>query len=250
MSFFRASKKSQSVALKIAPDDPLRAFRLHLSWFLGSLLVIVAILIYARLVTAPGFSDLRVERNDALTENRDLKDQISELNGRLAIAERRVQVADAAERELQKTLAERLRREARLKADLSFYERMLGGEQKNTGLTAFSLSLQKTAAAGVYRYTLTLAQNLRDADVVSGLASMSLDGAQQGTLKTLNWAALTRGSGGVPLPFSFKYFARLEGQLLVPDDFQAATFSIRMDPENGAAITQQIPWNQTLTSEE
>ncbi len=250
MSFFRSPVSSDRPALKIAPHDPLREWRIHLYWFLTTSVLIVVILVYARLVTAPGFSDLRVERNEARTEARQALRKLSETNARRAIAERRVQVADEAGRALEKTLVERLAREARLKADLNFYERMLGGEQKNQGLSAFSLSLKASGAPGVYRFTLTLAQNLRDAQVISGLTSMRLDGALDGALKSLEWAELTRGTGGAALPFSFKYFARLEGQIIVPEGFQPATFTVRMDPEEGTAITNQIAWNQALTTED
>lgn len=252
MSFFRTPANGAQAKLKIAPHDPLREWRLHLFWFLGALVVIVSILIYARLVTAPGFSDLRVERNEARAEAKAVRAELDALQAKLAIAERSAQVAVEATKALEKTMAERLRTEARLKADLNFYERMLGGEQKNQGLSAFSLSLRGGETSGIYAFTLTLAQNLRNAEVVSGMVSMTLEGSADGALKSLPWATLTRGSdsGGAALPYSFKYFARLEGQIIVPAGFQPATFTIRIDPEEGTAITQQIPWNQALTREE
>jgi hypothetical protein len=246
---FRKNHQGALPTLKVTADDPLREWRLHLFWFLGSAAVVVSVLIYARLVTAPGFSDLRVERDaaqDALAvESKALKTA----SAKLAVAERRAQIADEAGRELRKSIAAGLKREARLKADLHFYERLLGGQQRDEGLSAYSLRVEPGEAPGTFSYSLTLAQNRRNADVVSGGATMALEGSRNGRIETLGWLALRPGQREAAMPFSFKYFARLEGQLIVPADFSPAAVVVRIDPESGGSIERKIDWRNALIAE-
>jgi hypothetical protein len=236
-------------AFKVTTHDPLREWRLHLFWFLGSVAAVVAVLIYARLVTAPGFSDLRVERDAARTELSLKAEALKSTNAKLAVAERRAQIADEAGRELRASIAAGLKREARLKADLHFYERLLGGHQRDEGLNAYSLRLEPAGAQGAFKFTLTLAQNRRNVEVVSGEATMALEGSRDGRIETLRWSTLRAGEGDAAMPFSFKYFARLEGQLVVPLDFTPTAVIVRIAPETGAAIERKIDWQSALTAE-
>jgi len=51
------------------------------------------------------------------------------------------------------------------------------------------------------------------------------------------------------VPYSFKYFQQVEGDLLLPPGFKPVRVIARVVPQGGAAVEQSFPWAQAAAKE-
>lgn len=179
----------------------------------------------------------------ARTQLSELQDRVERLRQRNAVARRSDEVSRAANQALQETLAERDEEIAALRADVGFYERLVGGSAQRQGLAVHSLSLTP-AGDGAWRYTLTLTQNLKKASVSKGDITLRVDGVREGKLSTLAWADLVQSSEATPQPFSFRYFQQLEGSVMLPPGFTPHRVRVQLKSD-GRQSEQVFPWQAT-----
>ncbi len=141
----------------------------------------------------------------------------SELRKQLAIQARREQVAISA----RDTMAEELRQERVLcdktEEELDFFLRLAGegGQSKELGI--HSLLIHHTASDFVYRLELTLRQNMKKAKVVEGSVNIQITGVSGDQPVVLKTDELF--PGGDSPDFAFKYFQRVEFQIVLPVEF-------------------------------
>lgn len=145
--------------------------------------------------------------------------------------------------QLQALLVEREEEVAALRADLAFYERLVGGSAGRKGLAVHS-AVFEPGELGELRYEITLTQNLKTAGVTEGGLSFAIEGMQGGELKRVEWAQLSPQHQGKPQPFSFRYFQQLSGSVLLPEGLQPQKLRVRLR-RNGADVEQTIPWEDT-----
>jgi hypothetical protein len=179
----------------------------------------------------------------ARAELSELQDRVERLRQRNAVARRSDEVSRAANQALQETLAERDEEIAALRADVGFYERLVGGSAQRQGLAVHSLSLTP-AGDGAWRYTLTLTQNLKKASVSKGDITLRVDGVKEGKLSSLAWADLVQSSEAAPQPFSFRYFQQLEGSVMLPPGFTPHRVRVQLKSD-GRQSEQVFPWQAT-----
>src|SRR5690606_2816334 len=128
------------------------------------------------------------------------------------------QVSRDAIEQVQKDLAERDEEIAGLRADVTFYERLVGGSAQRKGLSVHSVKFA-TEASGVTHFDLTLTQTIKKAGTSRGGVTMSIEGVEKSALEALSWAELRQQSGDAPIPFEFRYFQRLQGSVMLPEGF-------------------------------
>jgi len=170
-----------------------------------------------------------------------LQAELEGLRQQVSTLTRSDQISRDANRELQGTLAERDEEIAALRADVAFYERFVGSTAQRRGLTVHELRMQPRTDQG-WHYTATLTQSLnRDAASV-GTMRLSIEGARDGRLETLDWDDLRqRGDAGVA--YSFKYFQQIEGDVVLPAGFQPLRVTVRLAPERGSAVERAFSWD-------
>lgn len=173
----------------------------------------------------------------------ELQDRVERLRQRNAVARRSDEVSRSANQALQQTLAERDEEIAALRADVGFYERLVGGSAQRQGLAVHSLSLIP-AGDGAWSYTLTLTQNLKKASVSKGDITLRVDGVKEGKLSTLDWDDLVQTSQAAPQSFSFRYFQQLEGSVMLPEGFTPHRVRVQLKTD-GRQSEQVFPWQAT-----
>ena len=228
----------------IVPHRPRRALWVALG-VLGWLVCIgmASWLLYR---SGSGGSDLRGELNAARERASEQAERIEQLEQDAANLRRSDQVSRDALRQMQQDLAVRDEEIAGLRADVSFYERLVGGSAQRKGLTVHSVSF-KEAADGVAHFSVTLTQNIKKAGTSRGGLSLRIEGVQNGGLRALDWADLRQDSGKQPLPFEFRYFQRVEGSVMLPPGFKPHRVQVRLQRDKGV-IEQSIPWEDTQKS--
>ncbi|MCY7313731.1 MAG: hypothetical protein LH491_08940 [Pseudoxanthomonas sp.] len=177
--------------------------------------------------------------------------QLQALQGRLDAMEQRNatlarsdQISRDANRDLQGALAERDEEVSGLRADVAFYERFVGATAQRRGLAVHELQLQAQTDEA-WRFTATLTQNINRGAVNAGQLMLSVEGTRDGKLQKLGWQAL-RQPGAPGIPYSFKYFQQVEGDLVLPAGFKPVRVVARLVPKSGPAVEQSFAWKDAV----
>jgi hypothetical protein len=173
----------------------------------------------------------------------------NELAQRAATLARSDQVSRDANRRLQATLAEREEQIAQLRADVDFYERLVGATGQRHGLAVHALRVSRQPG-GAWHFTAVLTQNLDRGGVSAGELELAIEGSRQGRLETLDWAALRQQPRADGVPYSFRYFEEVQGDVFLPDGFTPARVVVRLKPRGGRTVEHAVTWADATASGE
>lgn len=184
---------------------------------------------------------------------RALRAEVKELGRRVEtsavrqkMAERQVEVLRQANNLLRQEESNRQAEMQRLQGEVDFYQRLTGTSGSQDGLAVYELELQTTASPHVYRFVLTLTQNLRRSAMISGTASLELEGTRQDKPVTLKWKDLAAASTSRP-EFRFKYFQQLDGYLTVPGDFQPERVRVALNAKGSKNdVSRDFSWAELM----
>ena len=174
--------------------------------------------------------------------------QIEQLQQKLATLARSDQISREANRDLQSTLAERDEEIAGLRADVAFYERLVGATGQRRGLTVHALRLQAQSDSA-WHFTATLTQNLVRGAISRGRVTLAVEGTRGGRLQRLAWADLRQQPDAPGVPYSFKYFQQIEGDIVLPPGLAPVRITVRLTPERGPAIEESFTWAEATARE-
>lgn len=178
----------------------------------------------------------------ALTAKRaeEAESLVRQLRQNVATLRRSDQISRSANTELQATLAEREEEVSGLRADVAFYERLVGATGQRRGLSVHE-AVFAPEAGGTWRYTVTLTQNLNRGAISKGEARLSVEGVKDGRLQSLAWEQLVQKPGATGQPFSFRYFQQLEGSVMLPEGFTPQRVRVQLRAD-GQTVDQAFPW--------
>ncbi|MFC3814677.1 DUF6776 family protein [Lysobacter sp. GCM10012299] len=196
-------------------------------------------------VLAPAPGDPQALLDESRRTARGQQTQIDQLQQRVSTLTRSDQISREANRDLQSTLAERDEEVAALRADVAFYERLVGSTAQRRGLAVHALRLQPQNDTA-WHFTTTLTQNLNRGAVSTGELSITIEGTRAGKLQKLAWGELRQQPGATGVPYSFKYFQQVEGDVFLPADFTPVRVSVRLVPRSGAPIEQSFTWADAI----
>lgn len=200
-----------------------------------------------------GEGELQALRERFATSEKTLDEKrhdIEALKEQVVISERADQVSRTANEALQQTLREREEEIASLRADAAFYQRLVGGQGERRGLTVHEFGLRPIGDSRGFGYTLTLTQNLKKGAVSEGEIAFEIEGVTDQKLVTLTWKDVAAGDDTAPLAFNFKYFQRLEGNLMLPEGFTPNRVVIRASAKSGERAEQAFAWKDALAQAE
>lgn len=226
----------------IVPHRPQSRWR----WVLAAGLWLASLLLVAWLAhrwSVPLLAESMDRLDELGDENLDLQVKLETALQQNTVLSRAEQVSRDALQLLQGTLAEREEEIAALRADVGFYERLVGGSARRQGLTVHSVRF-RAEEGGEWRYSVTLTQNLERSGLTRGSLRMTIEGQQGGALATLDWAALNQQDPAPAQPFEFRYFQQVEGSVMLPEGFVPQRVRVVVD-RGGAQIDQTVPWEDT-----
>ncbi|MBW8368149.1 MAG: hypothetical protein K0M70_09855 [Arenimonas sp.] len=204
------------------------------------LLSLVAVYSWATMRAAPGLS----KAQESLTLNTKRAAQaealVKQLRQQVATLRRSDQISRSANTEVQASLAEREEEVSGLRADVAFYERLVGATGQRRGLSVHE-AVFTPEEGGTWRYTVTLTQNLNRGAISKGEARVSVEGVSDGRLRSLRWEDLLQKPGAPGQPFSFRYFQQLEGSVVLPEGFTPQRVRVQLRAD-GSTVDQAFPW--------
>lgn len=185
---------------------------------------------------------LRADLAVATKQQESLKRENSRLKQELAIAKRADFISRSANNLIQESLADKDEQIAGLKADLDFYERLVGSGARRQGLNVHQASFER-GTAGAWQYTVTLTQNINRGGMTSGQMEFAIEGVAGGKLKTLGWDELLQKTGAPGQGFSFRYFQALQGTVMLPPGFSPQRVKVSLKGSSGKS-EQAFAWNE------
>jgi hypothetical protein len=151
-------------------------------------------------------------------------------------------ISRAANNEVQSSLAERDEQIAALRADVAFYERLVGSTSQRKGLNAHSIEFSPEPG-GSWSYAAVLTQNLNRGAISAGQLRFAVEGVRGGKLTTVSWGQLHQKDDAPGQDYSFRYFQQLTGSVILPKDFTPQRVRISLTG-GGAPVNQTFDWKR------
>lgn len=157
----------------------------------------------------------------------------------------------ASQVQMEKTAREQLAQQmksleaenARLREDLSFFEKSIPATQGNMGLAMRSARLRQTAP-GQYEFRALLAQNGKDAPTFVGRLELSIQGIQAGKAYQLTLPNPSLNTGGrsdaSAYQLNFRHYQRLEGSFTLPTDVQIKSIQAKVFDSKTIRLTHNF----------
>ena len=237
-----------STPMIVQAHDPAGTRRARIALVAGWLLSLAATWLIASYLAAPGLFDMRQRLTQAESERDRSRDELEQARAKLSISERSDQVSRSANEVLQESLTASEDEIASLRADLAFYQRLMGGKAPRQGLTVQQLALRRIGDGDGYEMRATLTQNLRKGEITSGSASIRVEGMLKGALRALEWDELPQHKPAQAPDFSFKYFQELDVSFVLPEGFTPNRVVLVMKSAQGDQFERSFPWDQTLAT--
>ena len=165
------------------------------------------------------------------------------LRERIALLETSLQVDHEAYDQVENTLSDLQREIQQQQEELAFYRGIVSPPPGTTGLHIREFELSAGPQDSLYRLRLVLVQASQYDRRVSGVVSLTVDGAKNGMPVSYALADLMRESTK-PLDFSFRYFQDIERDLILPADFVPDRVNVEVSPRGRGAkiIRQSYDW--------
>ena len=239
---------SSSTPMVVQAHDPVRVRRLRILLVLAWLTSVAIAWTVASYRAAPGLLAMQQRLSQAVSQLDSAQREMEDAKSKLSISERSDQVSRSANDALRDDVTSREEEIASLRADIAFYQRLMGGKAPRQGLTVQQLALRKIGEDGGFEMRATLTQNLRKGEVTSGSASVRIEGMLKGALRALAWTDLAQRKPESGLDFSFKYFQEFDVSFVLPQDFTPNRVVLVVKSAQGDQFERSFPWDQALAT--
>ncbi|HWR95861.1 MAG TPA: DUF6776 family protein [Arenimonas sp.] len=183
---------------------------------------------------------LESQLSDSRARERQAVSDLDALKQELANTKRAEFISRSANNQIQTALAEKDEQIAGLKADLDFYERLVGSSGRRHGLIVHDAAFAP-ASDGAWRYTVTLTQNINRGGTTTGQMRFDVEGVSAGKLRTVRWNELLQDPGAPGQKFAFRYFQQLEGAVMLPAGFSPQRVRVALKGPFGG-IEKSFSW--------
>ncbi len=200
---------------------------------------------WAGIRAAPTLADTTRRMHNAEQQLASQQTRLQELSQRGTTLSVSDKISREANGDLQGTLAERDEEISALRADVAFYERLVGPTQQRKGLNVFSSEFIAGVDAA-WHYQIVLTQNLNRGAISQGQMRFVIEGVRAGKLATINWNELHQQPTAPGQTYSFRYFQTLDGRVMLPRDFTPQRVRVVLDNE-GVAVEQAFDWKTANT---
>lgn len=213
------------------------------------LVAVVGVLVAAALGYWLGGRSAATDRDAALRELDVLGEEYRTLrseNARLeqSLGDERLarEVGGVFSEQVRDTLAEQAEQIAALEEQIRFYRNLMtGGEEGDLQIADLEL-LERLDGRGV-RFRLLLVQSAERRDEIEGFVEVRVVGSRDGQSEVLTGAALGADLEA-PVPFRFRYFQRLAGEIRLPEGFEpeGVEVVVRSETEDGFRLQRTFDW--------
>ncbi|MEL7450568.1 MAG: DUF6776 family protein [Pseudomonadota bacterium] len=183
---------------------------------------------------------------EALTAELDaLKARNTELREQIALLETTREIDRQAYAEVEASLGSLQAEIQKNREELTFYQGIVSPEEGASGLRIQNLEIERYPGRSLYRLRLVLVQQSRHDRRVTGVVTLSVDGASEGAPVSYTLADLLPEAGGESdMKFSLKFFQDFERDVILPDNFVPDRVTVEINPKGRRAeiVRQSFDW--------
>ena len=235
-----ASRPPPRFVVRRQDDAGIRRRHLWLAaLWLASVLLTGLLTTWITRQSAPALIDQRQQRG--------LHAQVDAMKQLVANGQRDAQVNAVATQSLRTTLTQREDEISGLRANLGFYSRLVGADAQHAGVLLQGVKLEPIPASRGWNLTLSLVQNARRTDEITGAVTVAVEGLRGDKVVQLDWAALGDTTQQSGLPFRLMYFQQLHGTIVLPTDFRPMRLHISTQTAGDPAVVSTVAWKDALS---
>lgn len=185
------------------------------------------------------------ERAELRVETEQLKQSVSQLQEQAAIHKHG--------NELERQASERVRKEninlqnkvSELEEAVSFYKGIMAPQKNDKGLRIERLELSSTVNRRRFKYKVVMTQVADNSSYISGNVSLNLLGVRQGVKESIPFEQLSKEQETSGIPFKFRYFQNVDGEIMVPGDFVPEQIEVIAQSKGRKAtkLEKRFDWN-------
>lgn len=239
-------KGSAQYRMVVMPYRPMR--RVFNYFLIGILLTVAA---FASFFWGYGQGSVQALQADPHSQENtqlvELEAENDKLRQQIANLDMAAKVDAQAHEDIRKQTVELKATIAELEHDIDVYRGIMPAAQSNNpqgiSLGAFSL----TGAGGVrgYKYKLIVRQLSANKESFNGSLSFTVVGEKGGKQQRIPLEQISEQVADARIPLSFKYFQTVEGDLILPEDFQPERIEVSLvssDRKKSTQVERQLPW--------
>jgi hypothetical protein len=192
---------------------------------------------YDRQAAAQQRTELEVKIEELENANRLMRTQLAELDTiRLGRSREQAEVA--------RTIGDLQAEVARQSQELAFYRGVVAQSAVTVGVKIEEVRITSGTRPGTYVVHMALVRSGRADSDASGVVHMSLDGATDGSARTLDLASLTGGKVR-ELRYNFRYLKPFDQELTVPLAFKPTQLAVEVESSRRelAPLSQTFLWS-------
>lgn len=190
----------------------------------------------------------RIEVMQSSIDNLKLENQT--LNSELNVKKVELEVASIANEQAQLSYKEFMRKDAELREQVSFYQKVMAPELSQDGFVVESVEILSTASANNYAISVMMLQREDIKAIIKGTLNISLQGSQNTVPIKYDLKELLDDKSK-NMAFSFKYFQVLELRVTLPEDFIPEQIEIKTDiykfKRKRGSYTRTIAWKEAFS---
>jgi hypothetical protein len=235
MSFSRKLKRRFSIA-----SSPL-AVRRHLGWYWRVPLVLAVLvggLALAWWTYNAGMRFAGFERGVAIDELHDLRERVTVLESEnvglrsvVAQSDRKLQIEQATQSDLTKSMRVLQDENAHLIEDIAFFRNLMSADKNDSALSIYRVKVENSVLPGEYRYRLLLLQGGQREKEFQGKVQLLVNLQQDGK-KTVITLPAAEGKDAKTFNLNFKFYQRVEGTFQVAPKSQVKNIQVRVFENN------------------
>ncbi len=191
------------------------------------------------------------DSREAAKESRALQAANDDLSQRLATRERSAEIDKQAYADINTSLESMQNEISELKEEVAFYRGIVAPQEAAKGVRVQNLQLAVNGSERGYSYNLVLVQTTKAATVTRGTVKLTVQGLLNQVQKEYSFGELS-GQDGEGDKFSFKYFGKTEGDLILPADFIPTRILVHVtvDLPKPAEVEAVFAWQDVLSQQE
>jgi hypothetical protein len=146
--------------------------------------------------------------------------------------------------EVQGTLMNLRESIAQLEEDVLFYKQIMSPENNEKGLMIGQLDLFNTVEANRIRYRLELRQAGSNDNLVAGYANVNILGTQDRQEISIPLRSLAVEESQLDIKLQFRYFQNIQGDMVLPDEFEPLGVQIVAvdEGDNEKTVQKSFAW--------
>jgi hypothetical protein len=199
---------------------------------------------YGRIRAGYDTIDTANERGELVAHIDALDDEIEALQQEVALQETHREIDREAYKEVESSLITLQAKIVEQQNAIAFYRGIVSPADGKPGLRVQDFKLTRGGEEREFNLRLVLVQAMKHDRKVSGDVSVSVEGNEDGEVKSYALTDLLPADADKAWPFSFRYFQDFDRQIVLPDGFtpERVNVEVRSRTRSISSIEESFAW--------